>query len=41
MALLIRYSRIIKHFVLFIATKNIVHKYEYEHYFYMKQFKTK
>lgn len=34
-----RYSRIIKHFIMYYLTGNVEHKYEIGHYYYMKSFK--
>lgn len=36
--LFIRYSRIIKHYLQFIFTGNLIYKYEVDHYYYMRTF---
>ncbi len=33
-----RQYRIVKHWILFLITKDIAHAYEVEHYYYMKRF---
>lgn len=35
----VRYYRIAKHSLIYFLTKNIIHLYEVEHYYYMKTFK--
>lgn len=35
----IRYSRIIKHFIQCVVTKNELYRNEVSHYYYMKTFK--
>lgn len=34
----IRYTRIIKHSIMYVLTFNIEHYYEVTHYYYMKKF---
>jgi len=38
MVKLIRYSRILKHGLIYILTNNVIHLYEVQHYYYMKTF---
>lgn len=34
----IRYTRIVRHFLMYFITLNIEHRYEIGHYYYMKRF---
>ncbi len=35
----IRYIRIVKHLIIFVITANRSHRYEIDHYWYMKRFR--
>lgn len=36
---MLRYKRIVKHSLYYLFTFSVIHKWEIEHYYYMKSFK--